>query len=69
MLAHLPPVWEGKALSIVLITFVGLVIAGIISARIAGSSVLRTTSRIVFGGALGMAITAGVGQIANISGI
>jgi len=53
----------------VLITFVGLVFAGIISARIAGSSVLKTTSRIVFGGALGMAITAGVGQIANISGI
>lgn len=63
------PSLGGKALSIILITFVGLVFAGVISARIAGSSVLKTTSRIVFGGALGMAITAGVGQIANISGI
>ena len=63
------PSLGGKALSIILITFVGLILAGIISARIAGSSVLKTTLRIVFGGALGMAITAGVGQIANISGI
>jgi hypothetical protein len=51
------------------ITFVGLVIAGIISAKTAGSSMLRTTGRIVFGGALGMAITAIVGQVAHISGI
>jgi VIT1/CCC1 family predicted Fe2+/Mn2+ transporter len=63
------PSLGGKALSIILITFVGLILAGIISARIAGSSVLKTTLRIVFGGALGMTITAGVGQIANISGI
>jgi hypothetical protein len=30
---------------------------------------MRTTARIVFGGALGMAITAIVGQVAHISGI
>ena len=63
------PSLGGKALSIVFITFIGLVFAGIISARIAGSSILKTTRRIVLGGALGMAITAGVGQLANISGI
>jgi VIT1/CCC1 family predicted Fe2+/Mn2+ transporter len=44
-------------------------IAGVISAKTAGSSVIRTTGRILLGGILGMAITAGVGQVAHISGI
>ena len=65
----LAPTLGAKALSIIGITFIGLIIAGVISARTAGSSVIKTTSRIVFGGALGMAITAGVGQLAHISGI
>jgi VIT1/CCC1 family predicted Fe2+/Mn2+ transporter len=69
LLGALAPSLGEKALSIVGITFVGLIIAGIISAKTAGSSVLRTTVRIVFGGALGMAITAIVGQVAHISGI
>jgi VIT1/CCC1 family predicted Fe2+/Mn2+ transporter len=69
LLGALAPSLGQKALSIVGITFVGLIIAGIISAKTAGSSVLRTTGRIVFGGALGMAITAVVGQVAHISGI
>jgi VIT1/CCC1 family predicted Fe2+/Mn2+ transporter len=59
----------GKAISIIAITFFGLIIAGIISAKTAGSSIMRTTARIVFGGALGMAITALVGQVAHVSGI
>lgn len=58
-----------KAISIVGFSFVGLVIAGIISAKTAGARVSRTTLRILLGGALGMAITAAVGQIAHISGI
>lgn len=69
LLGALAPSLGQKAVSIVGITFVGLVIAGIISAKTAGSSMLRTTGRIVFGGALGMAITAIVGQVAHISGI
>jgi VIT1/CCC1 family predicted Fe2+/Mn2+ transporter len=69
LLGALAPSLGQKALSIVGITFAGLIIAGIISAKTAGSSVLRTTGRIVFGGALGMAITAVVGQVAHISGI
>jgi VIT1/CCC1 family predicted Fe2+/Mn2+ transporter len=63
------PTLGGKALSIIATTFVGLIVAGVISAKTAGASVTRTTIRIVMGGALGMAITAAVGQIANISGI
>jgi len=63
------PTLGGKALSIIATTFVGLIIAGIISAKTAGAGVGRTTLRIVIGGALGMSITALVGQIANLSGI
>jgi VIT1/CCC1 family predicted Fe2+/Mn2+ transporter len=69
LLGALAPSLGGKALSIIAITFLGLLIAGVISAKTAGSSVPRTTGRIVFGGALGMAITALVGQVAHISGI
>lgn len=58
-----------KALSIIGFSFLGLVAAGVISAKTAGAKIGRTTLRIVLGGALGMAITAGVGQIAHISGI
>jgi VIT1/CCC1 family predicted Fe2+/Mn2+ transporter len=69
LLGALAPSLGEKAISIIAITFIGLIIAGIISAKTAGSSILRTTARIVFGGALGMAITALVGQIAHVSGI
>lgn len=69
LLGALAPSLGGKALSIVSITLVGLVIAGIISAKTAGSSVMRTTARIAFGGVLGMLITALVGQVAHVSGI
>jgi VIT1/CCC1 family predicted Fe2+/Mn2+ transporter len=69
LLGALAPSLGQKAFSIVGFTFIGLIIAGIISAKTAGSSIIRTTGRIVFGGALGMAITALVGQVAHISGI
>ena len=69
LLGALAPSLGQKAFSIVGITFIGLIIAGIISAKTAGSSMIRTTGRIVIGGALGMAITALVGQVAHISGI
>lgn len=63
------PTLGDKAISIIGFSFLGLVGAGIISAKTAGAKVGRTTLRIVMGGALGMAITAAVGQIAHISGI
>lgn len=69
LLGALAPSLGEKAFSIVAITMLGLIIAGIISAKTAGSSVIRTTTRILFGGILGMAITALVGQVAHISGI
>lgn len=69
LLGALAPTLGAKAYSIVGITIAGLLVAGIISAKTAGSSVLKTSARILFGGILGMAITAGVGQLAHISGI
>ncbi|MBU3645589.1 MAG: VIT family protein [Candidatus Nanopelagicaceae bacterium] len=65
----LAPSLGGKALSIIGMTLIGLVVAGVISAKTAGSSIARTTGRILFGGILGMAITALVGQVAHVSGI
>ncbi|MEY4109317.1 MAG: hypothetical protein RJB35_631, partial [Actinomycetota bacterium] len=60
----------GKAAwSIVAFTLIGLTITGILSARIAGSKLLTPTVRVIAGGCLGMAITAGIGQALHISGI
>lgn len=58
-----------KALTIVLFTLIGLVISGVLSARSAGSPLGRTTARVLLGGALGMAITAGIGALVHVSGI
>ena len=57
------------AASIVAFTLIGLLATGIISARTSGSAILKPTIRVMIGGCLGMAITAGIGQLAHISGI
>ena len=57
------------AWSIVAFTIIGLTFTGILSARIAGSKLLTPTVRVIAGGCLGMAITAGIGQALHISGI
>ena len=58
-----------KAWSIVIFTLAGLVLTGVVSAKTAGARLLSPTLRVLIGGALGMAITAGIGRIAHISGI
>ncbi|MCX6440854.1 MAG: VIT family protein [Actinobacteria bacterium] len=63
------PTIGAKAWSIVGFTVAGLVMTGVISARTAGARVLSTTLRVIIGGGLGMLITAGIGQIAQVSGI
>ena len=63
------PTIGAKAWSIVGFTVVGLVMTGVISARTAGARVLSTTLRVIIGGGLGMLITAGIGQIAQVTGI
>ena len=60
----------GKAAwSIIAFTIAGLVATGIISAKTAGSKILTPTLRVIGGGCLGMAITAGIGQLLHVSGI
>lgn len=63
------PTLGAKAWSIVGFTVAGLVLTGVVSARTAGSKVLVPTIRVILGGCLGMLITAGIGQIAHISGL
>lgn len=58
-----------QALSIVAFTIAGLIATGIISARTSGSKVFGPTLRVVIGGSLGMAITAGIGHLVHISGV
>lgn len=53
--------------SIVGITIVGLALAGAVGAKIAGSKMLIPTLRVLIGGCLGMAITAGIGQLFHVA--
>nr|WP_167479057.1 VIT family protein [Nocardia arthritidis] len=48
---------------------IALAITGSLSARLGGSSRGRAVLRVVIGGALAMAVTYGIGQLAGISGI
>jgi VIT1/CCC1 family predicted Fe2+/Mn2+ transporter len=63
------PTLSTQAWSIVGFTLAGLLITGLVSARTAGSKLLRPTVRVLIGGSLGMLITAGIGRIAHISGL
>jgi VIT1/CCC1 family predicted Fe2+/Mn2+ transporter len=63
------PTVGAKFWSIVVFTLGGLLITGLVSARLAGSRILSPTLRVMLGGSLGMLITAGIGKIANISGL
>lgn len=62
-LAIFAPTLGKITFSILAFTIVGLIAAGIVGARIAGSKILLPTMRVLIGGCLGMAITAGIGQI------
>jgi len=57
------------AFSIIAFTILGLVITGVLSAKTAGSKVLAPTARVILGGCIGMAVTAGIGQALHLSGI
>lgn len=55
--------------AIVIVTLLGLVVAGVAGARIAGGTLVRPALRVLLGGAAAMAITALVGQIAHVAGM
>ena len=63
------PMAGSVGVSIVGFTLLGLLATGIISARSSGASVMKPTVRVMIGGCLGMAITAGIGHFAHLSGI
>jgi VIT1/CCC1 family predicted Fe2+/Mn2+ transporter len=63
------PTAGAVAVSIVGFTLFGLLATGIISARSSGAAVMKPTMRVMIGGCLGMAITAGIGHFAHVSGI
>jgi vacuolar iron transporter family protein len=65
----LAPTLGSKVLSIIGFTLLGLIGTGVLSARTAGSPYGKTTFRILIGGSLGMAITAGIGSLLHITGI
>ena len=65
----LAPTVGTKVASIIVFTLAGLIGTGVLSARIAGSPYLKTTIRILIGGSLGMAITAGIGSLVHLTGI
>jgi VIT1/CCC1 family predicted Fe2+/Mn2+ transporter len=65
----LAPTIGTKVLSIIGFTIAGLIGTGVLSARTAGSPYLKTTMRILIGGSLGMAITAGIGSLVHLTGI
>jgi VIT1/CCC1 family predicted Fe2+/Mn2+ transporter len=54
---------------IVAVTLIGLAVAGVLGARVAGTAVLRPALRVVLGGGLAMAVTALVGQLVHIAGV
>ena len=55
-----------KVVLIISFTFLGLLATGGISSRLAGSPLVRTILRVLIGGGLGMAITAGIGALIHI---
>ena len=55
-----------KVSLIILFAMIGLFTTGAISSRLAGSPLIRTVLRVLIGGAIGMAITAGIGHLAHI---
>ncbi|MFE9328946.1 VIT1/CCC1 transporter family protein, partial [Nocardia sp. NPDC052278] len=48
---------------------IALAITGSVSARLGGSNRARAVLRVMIGGALAMAITYGIGQLADVTGI
>ena len=55
-----------KIVLIILFALLGLLGTGSIASRLAGSPLIRTVSRVLIGGTIGMAITAGIGSLAHI---
>jgi vacuolar iron transporter family protein len=60
---------NARIAQVVLVTLLGLFVAGVLGAYAAGSRVLRPTLRVVVGGLIAMAVTASIGQLVGATGI
>jgi VIT1/CCC1 family predicted Fe2+/Mn2+ transporter len=58
---------KSMSISIIAFTLVGLMAAGAVGAKTAGSRLLVPTLRVLIGGSLGMAVTAGIGALFHAS--
>ena len=65
---HLPLI-NSDPFRIFIVTVIGLAIAGYLSARTAGTHLIKATSRVVIGGVIGMIITGAIGALAHTAGI
>lgn len=68
-LGLLAPTPSTRLWLIVAVTLCGLGTAGVLGAKAAGVAVRRPAMRVLIGGALAMAVTAAVGQLAHVSGL
>jgi VIT1/CCC1 family predicted Fe2+/Mn2+ transporter len=69
LLGLLAPSAAARLWLIVLVTLIGLAIAGLLAARVAGIALVRPTLRVVIGSGLAMLVTAIAGQRFHVSGI
>jgi VIT1/CCC1 family predicted Fe2+/Mn2+ transporter len=58
-----------RLVSIVIVTLVSLAVLGGLGGRLGGASIARAALRVTAGGALAMAITAGIGRLLGVAGV
>jgi VIT1/CCC1 family predicted Fe2+/Mn2+ transporter len=58
-----------QLVAIAVVTLVSLGALGLLGGRLGGASVGRAALRVTFGGALAMAIAAGIGRLLGIAGL
>lgn len=59
----------GRIVAMVVVTVIGLALAGMLGARAAGTKLLPPTIRVMLGGSAAMAVTSLIGHLAHVSGI
>lgn len=60
---------SGRIIAMVVVTVVGLALAGLLGARAAGTRLIPPTLRVMFGGSAAMVVTSLIGHLAHVSGI
>lgn len=68
-LGMLAPSSSSQIAAMVVVTVIGLALAGLLGARAAGTRLLPPTLRVMLGGSAAMAVTSLIGHLAHISGI